>query len=556
MQRYLSILLVVVSACGSEAIEDVGRSEEPLNGTLTTQDCSAEETAKLQAAMAHIVHELWSGRFHDCLGDALLTLDLDHTPEAIERKLRQNMPTHIRCVSGLCEHGGEMGNACADIGTPDERMDFERTSIASGSIEEIAGTIMHEIAHNKGFDHPHSTDTVFGFTVPEQVQQCIGTALEEPGIPSFSRSARRFDTELAAIGGGGGLPFELACGSCEHAMGMRVDASASFVNRIAVICETTTTGTAGNVNDSLPTRVRTCEPDEVLIGVISGSGAMVNGLVGICAERASVLAGDRSPSRFLDFGGSTAAEDETSRLCPPYMAVKRIYGRAGGRIDEMRFVCERLTAPPQGVPHTLARAGVAVGETLRAQCIDNGVMTGLWGSANSSTILSLGGNCLPTWSGITSDVALDDVNFNNAHLLESVGTRAATPFDDLCPEGALIGVQLRSVRDKAAGARIHQLRGICVDTLAWSNPAASVTRTFTPTHGGPTGTLQTLECPRGEFLTGMQAWASLIPMTSTRALVGLEPICRRIDYPLVGREPDLCTGNIDPRPPRGDVLAP
>ena len=45
--------------------------------------------------------------------------------------------------------------------------------------------------------------------------------------------------------------------------------------------------------------------------------------------------------------GPTMSSDEIiMRRCPPTMAVKRIYGRADARIDQIRMVCEGVDAPP------------------------------------------------------------------------------------------------------------------------------------------------------------------------------------------------------------------
>lgn len=109
-----------------------------------------------------------------------------------------------------------------------------------------------------------------------------------------------------------------------------------------------------------------------------------------------------------------------------------------------------------------------------------------------------------------------------------MGGGGGSAFSDNCP-GYADGQVLIGLRVSAA-TRVHRVQGICADPAAWSNPSAPVTRAYTPNRGGGGGTLETLECPRGEVLVGTQAWAAKTPAHGTPTVVGVRPLCRSIGY--------------------------
>ncbi|MCG8591047.1 MAG: hypothetical protein MJE66_17280 [Proteobacteria bacterium] len=513
-----------------------------LNGdVIWGSGCSDPEREKILAAMAHIESQFFGGEFRECVEDAVMVWDNHATPEAIVRRIRENEATKIHCVdASVCGAGND---GCV-IGRPThEEINLFHGYIQASTtpVEGLAGTIVHEVAHTKGWFHPPRSGShpdhsfAYSFTVPVQVGHCLGfPPLWPVGEPNFlARSSLTNETELAHVGGGGGQPYELRCTNRQIARGARVEASATRVNRLALRCNAVLTPSAGSTADSTETVDYQCPPGDALVGFLAASGSLVNGLLALCGDIDDVRAGSQALSTFGYLGGEFTG-DVSLRQCPPHQVVKHVYGRDGARIDQMRVVCKALDTTPHGNPINLPRLGTARGRSERRHCLGNGVMVSILGRAGGE-VDRLGGECMPTRGAGFFGALQIDADLDKLHLLPEVGGPGGSYFQDYCDDifaDAVVGFQVRS------GARLDQVRAICADAQDWASSAASVPTHRTPPRGGNTGVPRQRLCPRGHFVVGMHTWSDRT-VHATDTVHGLTPICRKIDYrPILQQLPD------------------
>jgi hypothetical protein len=160
--------------------------------------CSAAEEATICTAMAYAVDVLYnrSGDYLACLKNAFMSPNEGRTPEYILRRLKDNMSTNMKCAD-TCANTTNW-QACAPVDVSNEQMTWNHTYLASGyAVSDYAGTLVHEIAHNKGFQHPMSLGMAdYDFTVNEQVESCM----EDFTTNWAARDLLQGETELAHVG--------------------------------------------------------------------------------------------------------------------------------------------------------------------------------------------------------------------------------------------------------------------------------------------------------------------------------------------------------------------
>src|SRR4029078_13517641 len=78
-----------------------------------------------------------------------------------------------------------------------------------------------------------------------------------------------------------------------------------------------------------------------MVGMSGAAGDLVNKLAPICQAASNVAAASTA-----GYTSPTAVGTDTGsafgRVCPPGMAVHRIYGRSGALVDRLRLECEKV----------------------------------------------------------------------------------------------------------------------------------------------------------------------------------------------------------------------
>ncbi|MGH1344173.1 MAG: hypothetical protein ACRBN8_21620 [Nannocystales bacterium] len=485
-----------------------------INGEIEFDGCSAPEQSRIEDAMSIIMGKLHSDAYLECVGDAFMTEDRGHLPEEVLARLRQDMPTLIECKDQVC--GTDSAVGCAGVGISDERISVKRSYVMEAEVESVAGVILHEVAHNKNYNHPGSWfEPDSRFRAIRQVQECMRSG-EPDGL---LRSQAPGETELARIGGHGGSPFDLSCPPGRVSTGFRVDSSADHVNRIRMHCEGTDTGSVGAYYDSTSTRDRSCPAGQVVVGVRGATDNHIGNLTMLCASETAVENMETGYDSARWLGGGDFSGHAVERVCPAGMAVSAIHGRSGARIDQLRVVCQDHPTNPRGPNRYLTAAGSTAGSSERQFCSGYGAMVGLWGRAGGE-VDRLGGRCRPTGSTFLGVPFIDGSEYQTLEARGGLG--GEVNFDDQCPDGQLmVGLQVR-------GDRVGRVRATCADPGAWVGGSSFPALSYTPYRGANTnGTLRTRTCERGEFVVGLETWAGQT-VHATPTAQGTRPICRRL----------------------------
>lgn len=514
-------LVIFVLAMGRVAVygQDVGKLTLPISGELTFGDeCTSAMQDKLRESMDHLIGQLFAeGVFSSCVADAVLSQTHGATAEQIVSRLQEPIPTHIECKDKVC--GRPEASGCASVGIEDEVISLQKANITNATIESVAGTILHEVAHNKGWNHPPSGEWAdFLFRVPQQAQRCI----EVGTTRGLKRSHAPGKTELAHSGGEGGQPFELSCAPGQHIVGARVESS-NRVNRLQLHCEAADTKFVGETKDSTRTLDKRCAEGDVVVGLWGSHTNTLHQLGIFCTSRAEVATGATEPDTdSIWLGGSTDGV-QFARRCPFRMAATALYGQSGARIDQIRLVCETVDGRPRGALRRLTLLGTRTGGSQGGYCLGNGVLIGLFGNSGAE-VDKLGGICRPTRAAALSGLPLVG-SVEERHIIDAIGGEGGNRFSDQCPEGTvLVGLRARS------GARLDQVAGICANPSQWESTSA-VPLTITPVRGGNTGIPQNRQCQRGEYLVGLEVWAES-NAHPTPTVQGVIPVCRRLRPPI------------------------
>lgn len=524
----LSLFFLVAGCDEAESIDaDWDAESDASDGALRINGevdfgpgCTPSEQGRISDAMGLITASLESSDdYLECVKSAVLTADDGATAEELVERLRENMPTSIECSDVVCNDPNTAG--CAGVGIPTEDISLQRSYLLNADIESIAGLIVHEVGHNKGLGHPGTWfEPDSRFRAIRQLQECMRA--DEPA--GLARDAAEGDTELARVGGEGGSPFELACPGGHIGRGLVVDSSSSYVNRLALRCDVSTTGSVGRFRDSIWSRNRTCPAGEVLVGVKGRAGSILGRLSMICADEDDVVAEQMTVGAQRWVGGNSQSGTDFERRCPAGMAVKRLRGRSGSRIDQLRVGCEAYPVSARGQNELQPVVGTTTGSPIEDHCMGFGVLTGIWGSSGGA-VDRLGGRCLSTVSNFWGVPDLDDDAAYQS--IEAVGGEGGNNFDDSCPTGqAVVGLRART------GSLVGRVQAICSDVSQWSSTSGTPAISYTPYRGTGGGTTTNQICPQGKFVVGMRTWASKT-VHATPTVNGFAPVCRRVGFPMV-----------------------
>ena len=138
----------------------------------TFRGCGAGQSSNLFDAFSLLSDVVSSGfgNFVKCLDDAYLVEHKSNTAHEIARRYVNSKITSVECAK---LSSSTLGRAPVKISK--ERLKINHDLARSGSKDEIAATIAHEIAHNHGFRHKSNDfgSPYYGNTVPEQVEACV-----------------------------------------------------------------------------------------------------------------------------------------------------------------------------------------------------------------------------------------------------------------------------------------------------------------------------------------------------------------------------------------------
>lgn len=506
------VAVILVPVGSIHAQPELGVRTLALTGEINFSGCTSEEEDKVRLAMEHVVSNLFvDSAFPRCLRNTILSQTNGDSPEAMLERLREPMPTRIECKDVVC--GNPEASGCAPVEISTESISLQKANVMNATVESIAGTIIHELAHNKGWNHPPSGAFAdFNFRVPNQMGRCMSSGFSR----NLQRNLASGETTLAGAGGGGGEPFERTCPGAGFAVGGVTQVSGSLT-QFALLCQIGMSGAIGSTDDSSVRTSKSCRPEELVVGAWGTADRLVNQLGLLCAPRDQIEAKNIAWIRSIGLGGAPEGLP-FERLCPAGMAVKAIQGQAGQRIDQLQLVCESLDSRRRETRQQLAFSGTRTGNAGGGTCLGNGLLIGLFGGAGGE-VDKLGGVCRTTTSGPfgVPTIGPDD----SAHIVDGVGGDGGTRFGDNCPAGhALVGVQIRSAE------RVNQIAGICAEPSEWSSLTPTPSRNMTPTRGASTsGTSRTLECERGSYMVGFEVW-SRQTVHATPTVQGMAPICR------------------------------
>jgi hypothetical protein len=433
----------------------------------------------------------------------------------------RELPTTVYCVNpGYCGSGAA---ACAYVGDGDdpEVMFIETDYLASRTAEEVAGTMVHESGHTKGWRHFGSlTDIGYRYSVNATGHECM----EDLAQPGGSRHSPWGEAEQSPVGGTGGEPFHLRCPAGTRATGITVDAS-TIINRLQLRCsDGSVTARTGEYKDSTTTITHVCPAGSSLVMMRSRSDSMLRSLRSYCAPDAELEADDPTPTMIsnLNLGGA-ATGTLAWRTCPTGMAVIGAVGRSGARIDQVRWICGDIDGDVMPNPHPHGYRGTKNGSSKLDVCAGRGALRALYGRAGGQ-VNQVAGECDRTVPDDATGVPRPSGFLETRHGLDLHGGGGGTTFNQPCVNDSLVvGLQVRS------GARIDAIAPVCADVDTWTAGTTWVQNV--PLAGGTSGTLSTLLCPSREFVVGLQTWAAHTSQWNTTTVHGVQPICRRLDVP-------------------------
>jgi hypothetical protein len=489
----------------------------PLDGTLQTLNCTPARAGKLASAIQLIDDRIWTDVTTDCFASAYFAYERhDILAEDLVAALGARAPV-IECVAP--GHCGANAIACAGVppfGSPaPERMAIETDFLDSGLVLDLASVITHEATHSLGYHHPGSSSSLgYLWSVPVQAANCIRNQSPD----GLSRAGTYGDNETAPVGGGGGLPFLVRCPAGQRVTGITADTS-SHINRLRLLCDGAPIEAVGSFNDSTRSETHACAAGSSLAGSLTWSDSMVRLMLTQCVADVDLTTSNPSPAKQWSLLGGSGVGTVAERTCPVGMAVVGAIGRAGARIDQLRWICGDRDGAILPNPTLNGQRGTPAGVGKYEHCSGFGALRGLYGHA-AQEVTRLAAECMATHrpGGVLA------MNASKRHGLEPHGGSEGLPFEKPCPAGmAMIGVQAR------AGGRLDAIGAICADPAAW---AAGLTTSlhFTGMAGGGGGFASELRCPIRSFVTGLRSWAKPTPeLGGITSIHGIEPYCRRLE---------------------------
>jgi hypothetical protein len=530
-----------------------------IDDSCTSQEKSLLETTRTTVFVPRFVSNPIN--FDACMRDAFVSADKGLPVERILGLMREPFNTSIGCKDNFtCGCAGGIG-VCTGTTAPQNNWagcagPFSPGSNALNLSHEflcgcggqcngvscsnpaatatIAGNILHEVAHNKNFDHD-SDQFELNITVNQQLNACIG------GGPFLARrSSLPREVELAHIGGhgGGGNPSESFCGGGAFVVSLAIAAD-TVVRRIQPLCDSVTRSilqVAPPIGPPAPRTVGSskCPDGSFVTGFTGHNGDLVDRIGVTCSTLSDIRNGTSGNSAQSVFGGGGGLAFQ--RQCPPRMAVAGFLGRSGAALDQLRPVCRQIGVGDERAHKPTPIVGKTEGVQEDLRCTGQGAMIGIYGRSGE-VVDRVGGIC---HSLIVKTSGLVDAGVATEHATAAglEASKGGKDFQDRCaPGSALVGFSSRS------GESLDQLTGICAPINQWAtgvtttNPPATCTTTTSPspiscTHGGNGGNPNpTLMCSQPEFVVGLETWRNEPSLYYGVVVRGFRPVCRHLPLP-------------------------
>lgn len=157
----------------------IAQGKSAINGTGKYFNCTVAEAQKMQRALTYAFNRVKDGAlaFERCMGDAYLWENKGVDGRTIAKMLAGEVVTQITCDDLHVEKDAAgkvlwVTNGVAYVSSPkSEEFSVDRTFIKNANHVVIAGIMVHEITHNRGF--PHDSDAYYSNSVAEQAEACI-----------------------------------------------------------------------------------------------------------------------------------------------------------------------------------------------------------------------------------------------------------------------------------------------------------------------------------------------------------------------------------------------
>lgn len=473
-----------------------------------------------------------------CLARSIFSYNDDSFPERIQKEVGANQVTQVECVPNILDTDG---NILPGAGQAFPRADgTEAIRLATNRLPSLddpiaIGLIMHEVSHNRGYDHPENVDSFdYNATVPQHLLGC-GVSFRNNVSPAVPLGKTRYDfqneTKLAPVGGGGGAPGSRRCYFGNRAAGLSVRTSGQLdalgircrndPNAIPSLNFSRMGGTGGSPSEL------DCAAGEVLVGVYGNADNTLLARIGpICASIADVQNGATGPNpvdtqlstlRYRNAAGMQIGYD-FERICPRNMVVDGFGGRAGAAVDRLELSCRHLDNTENLVENLMTKHGGNGGKAFSDRCVGRSALVGL--TYETDWVLArLGGVCTEVSHGCIGTTCFEFQTSGTRHALGSHGggsrVVANEKTDECAQNEALVGLNIR------AGSLVDAVGGICASIGPWSLPpnlVAAPTNDL-PIRGGNGGQASRVMCPRGQFLTGWN-------LRSGALVDSVQPVCR------------------------------
>jgi hypothetical protein len=535
-------LALVGAGCSQKGPEEqVVIAQEPVSGYLgQVIGCNADETRRISEAVLAIRTALNSTSSLDFLKEAALDgaqhgyLDAPNWasgfPEWIIARMSENLPTNVECSDTCVSGGGAL--PCAANETLCLLHSFFTPTVDRA---QLAGTIAHEVAHNKCMPDP------IKFGTPANVWGLVDAVYRAVAYtaPFPFRSSMPQETTLAPVGldyesAGTGLSgIDSVCSGTDVAAGFWASYTpGQGPSSMALACRPRDHDSSLTYSPEKGHRgpnggLTLCINSTVMVGLHGHADTQVRAIGPLCVPRIAVL--NKTPLPPIvkpHFGPDTGPV--WKRQCPAGMVVKGFRERndkANGSypVTYLEVTCQTLSSSE---PINISEwDGPILGAATRMfyveRCLGREVVTSLTSVSGSRSINRLGGNCYPV-NGSGAGAVLDNsrtgvvIPYGDQLGVEGVAGLGAT---DSCAAGsALIGLNTY-VDQSDAVPRVRGLQGICADFSAWNGSGAAPLTALTARGATAEGPWQEYHCPRGTYLNG---WY----IAEDYGLTGIKGICR------------------------------
>jgi hypothetical protein len=540
------LAVLSVAGCLEAPLDESDATSAALNGSTNgdpaMMGCNATQAQKIRDALLIARNQLQNPKMLECLLNAFtmgpntrFTATETIPPGSIGRntsyaelvlkRMNENLATKVSCSDLAFLVAAQ---AQSNISTEDLVMD--RTFLNGNTTNAIAAIILHEVGHNKGFDHSGQEQpeyyTTWNWNLEECSRQVAANASPAKPGPFVSRADLNPETRLAPVGVENGDGEARDCTGTTFADTLWGYAGSAGVGRLGLSCKVRhrTDGSfyfTGQIGDNTSGSFfsDTCPPDTIMVGITGHASKYLGSVQPLCQFEESVLINTTS-APFLAGGerGSTA-DLSWRRVCPAGMAVKGVRARAVNAegVKRLEINCQKYAQPrPIDIQPHFFTLGPGGGELLNEDCPGRSALIGLNAIASSTGITRLYGSCGRI--ATAPDGTNTRMDTGNVFYIPGAGDSAsnnANRVEQFCNmDEALVGLSVGY-----DSSSVTTIRGLCSKLTDWRAGGSGLTRT-TAVIGSSTPPSGFVDhrCPQNRFLVGWRARALSSSVRSIQAL--------------------------------------